>query len=69
MARAISLPHYFHKKKHQDTDDIMETLVVSVRENYFTFNGWEADGKGSKNAGTLVDRVNQNFATFREWTS
>lgn len=68
MARALSLPHFFHRGKN-DEDDIMEDLIVSVRDNYFTFNGWEAREKGVKNTGTLVDRLNRNFATFREWTS
>ncbi|MFZ5652231.1 MAG: hypothetical protein ACOY4I_15475 [Bacillota bacterium] len=66
MARAISLPHYFHKNGHHE-DDAMEGLVVSVRENYFTFNGWAAGEKRDKGSGTLIDRVNENFGTFRDW--
>lgn len=68
MGRAVSLPHHFHKGKDQRDDvNYTEALAVSVRDNYFTFNGWAEQGKGERPAVSITERLSQNFATFKEW--
>lgn len=67
MAKALSFPHFFNKKHHQGDEDVFENLTVSVRDNYFTFNGWAANDSRAYTGETITKRLYRNFATFMEW--